>query len=531
MFFFSLNPIFIHQKLSNILLKKAAYLVDTVKRKNNSFEVENEPDDLICESRATTTPKPRSLMPPKQTILSLQRLQMKNDEEEKSKNMKALPWRPNSSKPDYIPVALDTITANTSNNNNSKRHQSSSNIRTENFYVGNGTVKGASLYHTSSSSSTTSKTTPILRKSISVTSITEKEECITTKDWLKRYSLNKLKLDLHRLVAGPECKHDTIVSKDKTTSVRHCASFPSINLNGVIRHLNLRPGELIEYEKQCEQALKRYVKRLQWLLSSSRRLIGTIVHKRIAILIDTSGSMDDYMYELKKELTTLVWEQLFKQRVHFNFITFSNDVQKWRDRIVEANEENCHSCISWLSTLIAHGNTCTLEALKEAFSDETIDAIYLITDGKPDTSTNLVLSEVRKMNVDRKLSVNVVSFNCEEKAANDFLIQLAQENNGRFHRSSKTDYNVHLYAHKILTEGVQNNYLSHIPDFEGDDLKRLAKEIAKAKQFLKEAITFRKMYENKNEMEDDVTISNIHLKKVKDAHIRHKNCVPSDFLA
>ncbi len=28
--------------------------------------------------------------------------------------------------------------------------------------------------------------------------------------WLKRYSLVKLKLDLHKLVSGPECKHDTI---------------------------------------------------------------------------------------------------------------------------------------------------------------------------------------------------------------------------------------------------------------------------------------------------------------------------------
>jgi hypothetical protein len=49
------------------------------------------------------------------------------------------------------------------------------------------------------------------------------------------------------------------------------------------------------------------------------------------------------------------------------------------------------------------------------FEDDEINAIYMITDGKPDTSTSLVLDEVRKMNAHRHLSINVVSFYCEEK--------------------------------------------------------------------------------------------------------------------
>jgi hypothetical protein len=61
--------------------------------------------------------------------------------------------------------------------------------------------------------------------------------------------------------------------------------------------------------------IKRYIKRLQWLLSGSRRLFGTFVHQKLAILIDTSGSMNDYMMEVKKELASLVWEQLYKYRI------------------------------------------------------------------------------------------------------------------------------------------------------------------------------------------------------------------------
>lgn len=96
---------------------------------------------------------------------------------------------------------------------------------------------------------------------------------------------------------------------------RYCSIFPSINLNGTVRHLQLKQGELKEYQDQCEKVLKRYIKRLQWLLSGSRRLFGTIVHEKCAILVDTSGSMNDYLVELKRELACLVWEQLYKYKI------------------------------------------------------------------------------------------------------------------------------------------------------------------------------------------------------------------------
>lgn len=51
------------------------------------------------------------------------------------------------------------------------------------------------------------------------------------------------------------------------TSCRYCDIFPSINVKGTIKHLQLLPHELKEYEAQVEKVLKRYLKRLQWLLS------------------------------------------------------------------------------------------------------------------------------------------------------------------------------------------------------------------------------------------------------------------------
>lgn len=137
-----------------------------------------------------------------------------------------------------------------------------------------------------------------------------------------------------------------------------------------MRHLQLNRGELNEYTNQCERVLKRYVKRLQWLLSGSRRVFGTFnPGDKCCILVDTSGSMDPFMADLKKELASLVWEQLFKSQIAFNLIRFSDRIEKWREQSVKPTEDNCHKAIAWLANLNAHGTTCTLDALHEAFND------------------------------------------------------------------------------------------------------------------------------------------------------------------
>ena len=78
---------------------------------------------------------------------------------------------------------------------------------TEAFYVGgSGNSKGAVFRHFPEKKS--------VRKSIPVVKIPEKEEPISTKDWLKKYSLIKLKMDLNKLTAGSECKHSPTTAND-----------------------------------------------------------------------------------------------------------------------------------------------------------------------------------------------------------------------------------------------------------------------------------------------------------------------------
>lgn len=46
-----------------------------------------------------------------------------------------------------------------------------------------------------------------------------------------------------------------------------------IIFQGVVKHLHLLPHELEDYEDQVEKVLRRYVKRLQWLLSGDFKLL------------------------------------------------------------------------------------------------------------------------------------------------------------------------------------------------------------------------------------------------------------------
>jgi len=50
---------------------------------------------------------------------------------------------------------------------------------------------------------------------------------------------------------------------------RSCNVFPTVNVNGALRHLLLTPVQLVEYQQQLQHVLTRYLQRLQWLLSGS----------------------------------------------------------------------------------------------------------------------------------------------------------------------------------------------------------------------------------------------------------------------
>ena len=102
--------------------------------------------------------------------------------------------------------------------------------------------------------------------------------------------------------------------------------------------------------------------------------------------------------------------------------------------------------------------------------------------------------------------------------------------------------------------------MAHLPNFEGDDLRRLVNEIKKAMQYLKQAITFNKMYDKRENLNDgnyididilifflfrktkrfntinifffniEIIIGPIHINNSKKQTAPHKSCNPVDFM-
>ncbi|XP_053220927.1 von Willebrand factor A domain-containing protein 3A isoform X1 [Podarcis raffonei] len=477
---------------------KCALLVGSLRQRSGSHlanQLMPEGDLTMLEPQKKS--RPQRLPFPKPTALTLARMNFR-DQPDGARNgtMKALLWRPPSAKAEIPPVPSKEIYLTSGK----KKHNFKSKKRPEVslllFYADKGKKVGA-VYKKYSN-------TKNVKKQIPVPVLPFEEEICSSKAWLSRFSIKKLKLDLPSLVFGPECVHqkEMVASLHKQVSAKYCDIFPSVEIHGIVKHLQIQPKDLEVYIEQMERVLRCYVRRVQWLLSGSRRLFGVVLEANVCILIDTSGSMDRSLQEVTKELTSLIWEQLRRNNVKFSLISFAEDVDVWQECLVEATNETCHDAVQWLSTFHAHGNTSILKALRRAFSLPDVEALYILTDGKPDTSCSLVLKEIEMLLKKRAIIIHTISFNCSDRAANDFLKKLAFQTGGRYHRCHG-DVDGQMAAHRLLSEGFKDEDDPAFPLFEGDDLKKLVDEIAKARSYLTQAKFFKSLLEKKNVNQKD----------------------------
>ncbi|XP_010018082.1 PREDICTED: von Willebrand factor A domain-containing protein 3A [Nestor notabilis] len=457
---------------ANKYSQKCAFLVESLKQRsvNQSVNPFIPGDSNVLAKKERR--KPQKLPSPKPTALSLARMYIKdNHAAERSASRSVQTWRPTSAKAEIPPGPV---------------YQKYPKVT-------------------------------CIGKSVPSVTLPNKEEICSSKEWLTKYGIKKLKLELPRQLFGPGCTHQqkTVASLHKRVSAKYCAVFPSVEVNGVVKHLQFQPKELEIYTEQLEKVLRRYIERIQWLLSGSRRLFGTILEANVCILIDTSGSMDPYLPHIMKELTSLVWEQLRKNKVRFNLLRFAENTESWKECLVEATDETCHDAVQWVSTFHAHGNTCTLMALQKALSFQGIEALYVLTDGKPDTSCSLILTEVERSRKKQDIKIHTISFNCADRGGNEFLKKLASQTGGRYH-CSFGDVDGQLAAHRMLTEGLDDEDDPVFPYFEGDDLKQLTQEVAKARGFLKQAKSLRLLLQKWNINQKD----NLFFKKCSGLNFR-----------
>ena len=78
------------------------------------------------------------------------------------------------------------------------------------------------------------------------------------------------------------------------------------------------------------------------------------------------------------------FQEQLRHKQKFNLIGFDSKACMWQARLVEVNEKSLSQAWSWIRGLSCRGSTNTLAALRYSLNDPATQAIYLLTDGRPD---------------------------------------------------------------------------------------------------------------------------------------------------
>ncbi|HZN59534.1 MAG TPA: VWA domain-containing protein [Planctomycetota bacterium] len=147
------------------------------------------------------------------------------------------------------------------------------------------------------------------------------------------------------------------------------------------------------------------------------------------------------MYRAKKELVRVI--RAIASDVRFNIITYSSSVATWKKAMVPASDANKGSAAEYVDALKPEGLTATDMALEEAFTDPSVDTIYLVTDGAPthqgvqgaglpEDALQIISgihSRVAELNYLRGVRIFTLGF---AGAHEEFLKKLAQDHAGSY---------------------------------------------------------------------------------------------------
>ena len=143
----------------------------------------------------------------------------------------------------------------------------------------------------------------------------------------------------------------------------------------------------------------------------------------------------------KKELVRVV--NALPSDVRFNLVTYSTDVDPWQEAMVKSSKGNKTGAGKYVEELRAEGVTVTDLALEEAFSDLSLDTIYLVTDGAPthvgssgrgdpEDSAQIVReihNRMKELNFLRDVRIFTLGF---KGAKEEFLKKLSEDHGGRY---------------------------------------------------------------------------------------------------
>lgn len=145
----------------------------------------------------------------------------------------------------------------------------------------------------------------------------------------------------------------------------------------------------------------------------ARSIFGAIAEDKIALVIDTSGSMQVYLDDIKTALNAVITEQLFQSKKQFNIVSYTGRTLAFRPDIVDCTQDSLEDAMRFCDAFEAGGGSELLKSIEHVFRFPDLDAVYIVTDGKTEMKDQF-LSQVRAMYFvhPKRPKLHTIGINC-----------------------------------------------------------------------------------------------------------------------
>jgi uncharacterized protein with von Willebrand factor type A (vWA) domain len=154
----------------------------------------------------------------------------------------------------------------------------------------------------------------------------------------------------------------------------------------------------------------------------------------VVYLIDRSGSMIDVFDGVRAEIKRSIHALAETQNFHVIFYNEEEPKEYEGKKLVPASSLHKKNVSKFLAGVIPCNQTEPIDGLKRAFkvlkdAGDEKNVIFFLTDGTfPDNEA--VLSEIRKLNKDKKISIFTYLYGSRPPEAVELLMRIADENDG-----------------------------------------------------------------------------------------------------
>lgn len=148
-------------------------------------------------------------------------------------------------------------------------------------------------------------------------------ESLSSACWIAKNGLKARGLDLYQVLAPNAFSFREefipIIRKTVQSQVHSRAMTQFQWHDGTLKNVHVDMTTLFEYQKQLGAMVKLFENRIDWLSASSQSIFGTIIEKKIVLLLDLSLQNTKFLVAIQNSLRLLFEQQLLNTE-YFNVI-------------------------------------------------------------------------------------------------------------------------------------------------------------------------------------------------------------------